>query len=103
MAKNKRQAALEAALAEEPGFHAAAVRLTTPNAVITSEALGRPMTLRADEFGIVRPADPDEVRLADVLRLPVLRSADQEAPAAPEPVAEIEGEDTEPAPENEET
>lgn len=98
--KKSRTAALEAALSEELPFPAAARRLAAPDANLTSDVLGRRVELLADEFGIVRPADPDAVRLADALGLAVLRAADQAAPAeetevepdeaAAEPVADEE-------------
>jgi len=84
--KKERAAALEAALAEESPFHAAVPRLASPGADLTSDVLGPRIELLADEFGIVRPASTDAVRLADALGLPVLRSARQEPPA--ETVAE---------------
>ncbi len=87
--KASRAAALEAALAEELPFHAAVPRLAAPNADLTSDLLGPRVGLRADEFGIVRPSDPDEVRLADALGLAVLRSANQETPADAEVQVEI--------------
>ena len=89
-----REAALEAALAERSASHAAVPRLAEPNADLSSDVIspGRRIELLADEFGIVRPADPDAVRLADALRLPVLRSADQQpaettAESAADPLA----------------
>lgn len=93
--KKDRAAAMKAALAEELPFAAAAPRVAAPNADLTSDVLGRRVELHADEFGIVRPADPDAVRLADALGLPILRSSDQAAaePVA-EPVAEQETDDT---------
>lgn len=79
--KKSRSAALEAALAEELPFPAAARRLAAPHTDLSSDLFGHRIELQADEFGIVRPADPDAVRLADSLGLAVLRSADQETPA----------------------
>lgn len=76
--KAARAAALEAALAEPLPFASGVPRLAAPGADLSSDALGRRVELLADEFGIVRPSDSEAVRLADALRLPVLRAADQE-------------------------
>lgn len=52
-------------------FHAAVPRMAVPDAV-----LGDPdfpdVELCADKGGVVRPKTPDEVRLADALRLPAI-------------------------------
>lgn len=88
--KDPREAALAAALAEKPAFHAAVPRLAWPGADLTSSQLGPRIELSADEFGIVRPTGPDAVRLADALGLPVLRSANQASPTPPETEPETE-------------
>lgn len=57
---------------EELPFHAAVPRLAEPGATLTSPGFPD-VVLIADSAGVVRPQTPDEVRLADVLKLPVIR------------------------------
>lgn len=53
-------------------FHAAAPRMAVPDAVLGDPDFPE-VELHADKGGIVRPQTSDEVRLADALRLPVIR------------------------------